>query len=111
MFNIFKKKEVGYQNINVQEFDRLRNIDNHVILDVRSPQELAEGSIPNHMMINMFEPDFQSRISNLDRDKTYLVYCRSGGRSGQACGMMVDMGFENVYNLSGGITAWNSQLV
>ena len=81
---------------------------NHVILDVRSPQELAEGSIPGHIMINMFDPSFQEEIQKLDKTKTYLIYCRSGNRSGQTCAMMSQMGFGELYNLAGGIGAWNA---
>jgi len=59
-------------------------------------------------MINFFDADFKEQLSGLDKSKSYLVYCRSGNRSGKACSMMADMGFKNLYNLRGGIGAWNA---
>jgi rhodanese-related sulfurtransferase len=47
-----------------------------------------------------------TQIKNLPKDKTYLIYCRSGNRSAQACEIMGEEGFENVKNLSGGIMRW-----
>ena len=111
MFNIFKRKPVNYKNIGAEEFDSLKNLEGHIVIDVRSPNELSEGSIPGYKMINMFDPSFRSKIEKLDKSKTYLVYCRSGSRSKQTCAMMADLGFENLYNLSGGVFAWNSSPV
>ncbi|NQZ75062.1 MAG: rhodanese-like domain-containing protein [Ekhidna sp.] len=102
---------MSYQNVDVVKFAELLDRENTMVLDVRSPAELAEGEVPGYQMINFFEPDFKEKISSLDRSKSYLVYCRSGNRSAQACSLMVDMGFENLYNLVGGIGAWNSSKV
>ena len=52
-------------------------------------------------------PDFREKMDQLDRDKTYLVYCRSGGRSASAGAVMEEMGFTRIYNLVGGYTAWS----
>lgn len=101
---------MNYRNINASEFAELKEQENHVVLDVRSPGELAEGAIPGHIMINIFDPAFASKITELDKSKTYLVYCRSGNRSGQACAFMASMGFSNLYNLNGGIGAWNAMV-
>ena len=89
----------------------MRDKENHVVVDVRSPQELAEGEVPGHIMINFFDPAFQQEIDKLDRAKTYLLYCRSGNRSAQACEIMANMGFEHLYNLNGGIGAWKSLMI
>lgn len=99
---------MNYQNIDAAQFEELMKQEDTVVLDVRSPQELADGSISGYTMINFFDSDFASSVQQLDKSKTYLVYCRSGNRSGQACAMMSDMGFKNLYNLKGGIGAWNS---
>lgn len=107
MFNLFKKKSMNFENINAQQFAEMIEQENHVVLDVRSPEELTEGAVPGHIMINFFEADFKDKITKLDKLKTYLVYCRSGNRSGKACTVMGNMGFEKLYNLQGGITAWN----
>jgi rhodanese-related sulfurtransferase len=99
---------MNFSNISAAQFAELKEKENHVVLDVRSPQELAESNIPGHIMINIFDPEFRVKISKLNRDMTYLVYCRSGGRSGQACAVMNQLGFLSVYNLAGGIGAWNA---
>ena len=107
MFSLFKKKPKRYKNINAEEFSALKDKKNHIILDVRSRRELAQGAIPHHTLIDFFSAGFRTQISKLDKSKVYLVYCRSGRRSGQACAMMADMGFSEIYNLKGGINAWN----
>jgi rhodanese-related sulfurtransferase len=99
---------MNFSNISAAQLAELKEKENHVVLDVRSPQELGEGNIPGHIMINIFDPEFRVKISKLNRDMTYLVYCRSGGRSGQACAVMNQLGFLSVYNLAGGIGAWNA---
>lgn len=104
----FGKKIKKYKDISVEAFKALRDKEGAVVLDVRSPAEVSEGVIPGHIMINMMSPSFRNKIEQLDKSKTYLVYCRSGNRSGQACQLMANMGFEQLYNLRGGIGAWNS---
>lgn len=108
MFNLFRKKPKPYQNITADTFAELSEKKDHVILDVRSPNELSEGSIPGHIMINFFESDFKEELNKLDKSKSYLVYCRSGNRSGKACSLMAKIGFNKLYNLKGGIGAWNT---
>lgn len=99
---------MSYRDINVSEFKELSQKENHIILDVRAEAEYAEGKIPNHTLINYFDNDFNDRIGQLDKSKNYLVYCRSGNRSGKACTIMAEMGFTgDLYNLEGGINAWN----
>ena len=106
MFGLFKKDK-RYKNIGVSELKRRLGEPNSVVLDVRSESELSEGSVPGYKMINVSRPDFAEKVSKLDKDKTYFVYCRAGGRSAKACKMMADLGFENLHNVRGGILAWN----
>ncbi|WP_421871048.1 rhodanese-like domain-containing protein [Marinoscillum sp.] len=107
MFGLFKTKPKNYQNVNVEEFKELKKKSRTVVLDVRTPQEKAEGTVPGAHQINYFNPNFKNQVAKLDKSKTYLVYCRSGNRSKKACAMMGSMGFEKLYNLNGGIMAWN----
>ncbi|MBL6448432.1 rhodanese-like domain-containing protein [Fulvivirga sp. 29W222] len=102
----FGYKTTKYQNIGAEEFRDLMNDKNAVVLDVRTPAETQDGVIPGYKMINLMSPDFMDEIKKLDKDKIYLVYCRSGNRSGQACNIMADQGFTKLYNLVGGIGAW-----
>ncbi|MCE7995788.1 MAG: rhodanese-like domain-containing protein [Roseivirga sp.] len=108
MISLFKKRTAGFEQLSAEAFRTLQMKSNPIILDVRSPEELSEGIIPNYRQINFFNTSFREELSRLDRSKSYLVYCRSGNRSRKACKMMSSMGFENLYNLAGGIQAWNA---
>ena len=78
------------------------------ILDVRTPEEWAEGIIEGATMMNFYDDDFEAQLEKLDKEKSVAVYCRSGGRSGNAMDMMAKNGFKVVYNLEGGTTAWEA---
>ncbi|HSR45191.1 MAG TPA: rhodanese-like domain-containing protein [Acidimicrobiia bacterium] len=77
-----------------------------VILDIRTPEEFNSGRIAGSVNIDFYQANFSSELDNLDKDKTYFVYCNSGNRSGSAMGTMRDLGFVDVYDLAGGIQAW-----
>ena len=81
--------------------------DNIVVLDVRTPKEVAQGVIPGAKVINFYDDNFKVELGKLDKSKTYMVYCKSGGRSGKACKALEDAGISTYHNLKGGITAWN----
>lgn len=83
---------------------------NAVILDVRTQEEVNEGIIPNAIHIDIYKgQDFISEIEALDKTKNYYVYCKAGGRSGQACAIMNQLGFETTYNLIGGFSKWQGE--
>lgn len=84
---------------------------NAVVLDVRTPEEVAQGIIPNAIHIDIFKGQgFIDELKELDKTKTYFVYCKSGGRSGQACAVMNQLGFDNAYNLLGGFSQWKGEV-
>ncbi|HMQ08269.1 MAG TPA: rhodanese-like domain-containing protein [Saprospiraceae bacterium] len=76
------------------------------IVDVRSQQEVSEGMIHGAIHIDYHQPDFQSKLSQLDRSKPYLIYCLKEGRSGKTCALLNNIGIENLYLLEGGYDAW-----
>ncbi len=77
-----------------------------ILLDVRQPEEFAEKSIPNAILIPLGElPDRVDEIEEY-RDKEIVVICRSGNRSGQACMFLTMNGFTNTVNLKGGMLSW-----
>ncbi len=78
-----------------------------VILDVRTPQETDLGTIPNALIIDFYNSNFDTEIAKLDKSKSYLVYCRSGGRSVDASNKMIATGFSDVTNMKGGYSAWS----
>ena len=85
--------------------------DNYVILDVRTPEECNEGIIDKAIQINFLAShDFVKALDNLDKEKKYFVYCRSGSRSAQACKYMSMNGFKT-YNLENGIMGWDGEVV
>lgn len=80
-----------------------------VILDIRTPAEYGQGHIAGAISIDYYSPQFKSELDRLDRDKTYLVYCRSGNRSKKALQVFNDMGFRHIYHLGGGVIEWRAR--
>lgn len=77
-----------------------------VLLDVRTPEEFAEGHLEGAVLIDFYDADFAEQLAALDPTVAYLVYCRSGNRSGQAMSVMDDLQFTSAVNVDGGIIAW-----
>lgn len=100
-------------NLTQEEWkQQLANDSKALILDVRTDAEVEEGIIPNAIQLDIYKGQgFIYKLEELDKSKNYYVYCRSGNRSGQACAIMNQLGFENAYNLVGGILQWNEDLV
>lgn len=90
----------------------LEETTNSVILDVRTADEIQElGTIPNAMHIDIYKGQgFIDDLQKLDTSKAYFVYCKSGGRSAQACAIMNQLGFETAHNLLGGFTDWKGDV-
>jgi len=86
----------------------LRGNPDFVLLDIRTLAEVEAGHISGAVNLDFYSPTFEQGLEALDRDKTYLIYCRSGNRTGQARSMMLGLGFSKVYDLDGGINAWNN---
>lgn len=89
------------------EFAKQAKDSNVVILDVRTKEEFDQGHIAGAQNIDFNNTAaFNEYVSQLDKNKKYLVYCRSGNRSGQAVDIMQDKGFTQITNLDGGIQSW-----
>jgi rhodanese-related sulfurtransferase len=97
-----------YTNVDANKFERLARQPGVTILDVRTADEYASGHLPGAVSMDVRSPDFVTRVSQLDKSKTYLLHCRTGVRSTSACKLLGEMGFTNLYNLNGGISAWES---
>jgi phage shock protein E len=80
-----------------------------VVLDVRTPEEFANGRLPGAVNVDIQAPDFQSRLAALDRGNTYLVYCRTGNRSARAIQVMQRLGFQSLYHMTEGILRWEKK--
>lgn len=97
----------GTFNVNAKEFhDLLNATGDYVVLDVRTPQETSAGMLQHAHQINIHDADFDRKVSEFHKEKPVFVYCRSGARSESAMYRMKALGFKEVYNLSGGIIAW-----
>jgi len=102
--SLFGTATSKYQNVRAGEFMQIaENTPDAVLIDVRTPAEFSGGKLPGAKNIDMFSKDFLNQIDKLDKDKTYLLYCRSGNRSGQACNIMAGRGFTKLYNMAGGV--------
>ncbi|MBK9254056.1 MAG: hypothetical protein IPM42_01070 [Saprospiraceae bacterium] len=92
------------------EFEKEINNRNYMVLDVRTPEELIEtGRIKYSQNINFLADDFEQRINQLDKEKTYFLYCRSGKRSFNAMEVMKKNGFKKLVMLDGGISRWQDE--
>ena len=100
-------------NVTAQEAFTLiqDNLDNpdFVIIDVRTSEEFAEGHIEEAINIDFRSENFRDEINKLDKDKTYLVYCRSGRRSADALDIMKELNFTKIYHMYGGILEWTEK--
>lgn len=93
-------------SVSAPEFDKEIKADSVQLLDVRTPQEYAEGHIDGALNINVQSDDFQRMVEKeLSKDSTILVYCRSGRRSMDAAEILTILGYK-VVNLKGGIIEW-----
>lgn len=91
---------------------QLEGDDNALILDVRTPEEVEDGYIPNSINVDFYlGPDFLAEVKKLDPSKNYYVYCRSGNRSRQACALLNGIGIPNTYNLEGGFMEWEGDII
>ena len=106
--SIAQTHKTKYKAVPVEKADKVIGKKNMVVLDVRTPEEIAGGYIPGAINYNFNDPDFKTKISSLDKNKPYLVYCRSGKRSGKTIDMMKEMGFKRLYELKAGFPAYDA---
>ncbi|MEY2924434.1 MAG: thioredoxin [Bacteroidota bacterium] len=100
----------GGQTTNAQQFEELLKAPSEkVLLDVRTPEEFALNHIPGANNLNVNASDFEEQIKTLDKSTEVFVYCKSGSRSSDAKKKLEKLGFARVYDLEGGILAWQSQ--
>ncbi|MCX6152328.1 MAG: rhodanese-like domain-containing protein [Ignavibacteriales bacterium] len=104
-------KTDSHFNLDTESFaKRIEENKSCEILDVRTPEEFGGGHIPGSKNIDFYEDDFRNKIESLDKTKTFFVYCRSGSRSYSSVKHMLELGFQEVFNLNGGIIKWRGQI-
>ena len=104
---------VDEQTISPRHFKAL--LDRHqgdpdvVLLDVSTPKEFADGHIQGALLLDYHSSDYVERLKALDREKTYLIYCRSGNRSGKSLAIFQKLGFRRAYHMDAGVIGWSRE--
>lgn len=108
-----EKNQVGpFADVEIQNLKTFlsENSSDLIVLDVRTPEEINEGKIVSTALeLDFYDDAFETKLDQLDKNKNYLVYCRSGGRSGKTVSKMKKKGFKSAHNLLGGYSAWSDQ--
>ena len=99
---------VGVVDLESEAFLNQLNQNKGVLLDVRTNEEVGRGYIIGASFIDYYDPQFLTKASWIKKDQPIYVYCHAGGRSAKAAEKLLELGFENVYNLAGGYRDWNS---
>ncbi|NIK92319.1 rhodanese-like domain-containing protein [Mangrovimonas sp. CR14] len=99
----------GIEEISTEEMQTLLEMDDVQLLDVRTPEEFDEGFIAGAQNIDFESETFNEDIQKLDKTKPVILYCRTGGRSARCAKKMIEAGFVKVYDLDGGISAWEHE--
>lgn len=117
MFNFIKNllgfnASKAYDNVSAQTFEKmLAETPDAVLIDVRSASEFNDGHLPEAQNHNILNGAFQRKIAELDKTKTYFLYCRSSSRSGMASKILTKNGFLKVINMAEGIGSWQGKMV
>jgi len=108
--NSQEKKAATFEDVTVEQFQKLIQKKGAQLIDVRTPGEYENGHLKDALLINYMADDFKANaFKGLDKSKPVLIYCASGGRSAKSAKMYKDAGFTNVYNLLGGFRAWKAK--
>ncbi len=95
------------QQVDAAKFSSLmESSPEKIVIDVRTDGEVVSGVIPNATQIDLSRNDFRESVSKLDKTKPVFVYCAVGGRSSMASEVFEEVGFTKIYNLQGGVSAW-----
>lgn len=95
---------MSFKNVDSAELVKLRKFSEIRLIDVRTDAEVARGVIPGaiHIPLHLIPV----RMNEMDGSIQTVIYCQSGGRSGQACGFLAAKGWGDLSNLQGGILGW-----
>jgi len=94
------------RRVQVEEFAKLSEDKQNILLDVRTIKEFNAGHIPGATNLDVNLPDFDQKLSALDKNKLYLVHCAAGVRSARACERMSRLGFRHLIDLAPGFKGW-----
>ena len=100
------RAEGGFNEINAADFEKRRTKGKAPVLDVRSPEEFVKGHVTGAMNADIHSPDFAAKAAKFDKKKPILVNCHAGSRGAIAAAELARLGFKSVFNLDGGLDAW-----
>lgn len=103
--------EIRYKDFSAKEFQQklLSEKRDFALLDVRTAEEYAKAHLENAVNWDWLEDSFESRVNAMPRNEPVYLYCLSGGRSSDAKDKLIEMGFEEVHQMSGGIMEWDTE--
>ncbi len=102
IFNSFSKTTGDDMDLNASEFKEKLESQPGLVIDVRTDEEYNNGHLAlTDYQYNFLDGEFENQLNQMDKDKTYYLYCRTGNRSGKAAKLMKERGFNNVYNVGG----------
>ncbi len=100
---------MAIKDVSVEQAEKIAEKQDTVILDVRTPEEFADGRIDGAVNINCYDDDFADRLNMMDKNKKFLVYCEHGRRSQNAAFLMEELGFKDINNMLGGFAEWEEK--
>ena len=89
--------------------DKHNGDNDFAILDIRTPGEFQSGHLSKSILVDFYSQTFVDQLSRLDKEKTFLIYCRTGNRSTKSLEIFKKLKFQKVYHMASGISAWNSE--
>jgi len=98
-----------YSSISIDKITSALELENSIILDVRTEEEILKGYITDATFIDYYSNDFKNKVDLIDKEKVIYIYCKSGGRSLKASQIISQMGFSEVFNLEGGFMRWKQK--
>ena len=104
-----KNQSEGVQVLDVAKYEQKMTQPDVQLIDVRTPEEFAEGHLENAINMDINGDNFEASVASLDKEKPVMVYCKLGGRSSKAATRLKELGFKNISDLEGGITNWTNE--
>lgn len=105
-FSCGLNSNTAINQVNSDELLDFIDINNAVLVDVRTHDEYSSGYIENSLNIDYLSDDFSENVEKLDKNIPIVLYCRSGKRSSLSANKLSKLGFKEIYNLQGGILDW-----
>lgn len=102
----FAQEKSNVAVVEPEAYKKYIEVENAQVIDVRTPEEFAEGHIDGAQNIDFQAKDFLEQFSRIDKDRPVYIYCRSGKRSAKAAEQLSELGFPNIIDLQGGFLAW-----